>query len=230
MANSYVRLNFSPRAASIKQPSVRQLRLIPILFIVALALFFTIALPMNPDAVEQGIRKAGWMAPVAFGALMIVGILFAPIPTSPLTLMSVKLFGLGGGLLLSLTCATLGAVAAFSIARRLGAKFLHQYPQFQKFQRVLPPETSAYAVFMLRLPPSPTFDAVSYLAGLTSMKLWQFSLATFLGMIPVTSALCIVGDVLPMTWIWPFLVALLVFSGWIFWRKHHSSPSSGDPV
>ena len=182
---------------------------------------------MNPEAVERGIRKAGWFAPIAFGALMVVGILFAPIPTSPLTLMSAKLFGLWGGLLLSLTSATLGAVAAFCISRKLGARFLLQYPQFQKLQHLLPPGTSAFAVFLLRLPPSPTFDAISYLAGLTPMKLWQFTVATFFGMIPVTATLCIAGEVLPSVWLWPFLAALLIFSGWAFWRKSRAKPSSG---
>lgn len=196
---------------------MRRLRLVPVVMLIAFAAFFTVALPMNPDAVEQWIRARGWLGPAVFAGLMIAGILFSPIPTSPLTLMSARLFGFWGGLLLTLISATVGALLAFLIARKLGDRLLTRYPRFNRLRHLLPPDVSAYAVLLLRLPPSPTFDAVSYLAGLTDMKPWQFVVATFVGMVPVTATLCYAGKLLPSAWLWPLVAALIVggaISGW----------------
>ncbi len=194
-------------------------KFIPVLAVVALTLFFTLVVPVDAQRIEQFVKSSGWLAPVVFSLLMLLGILIAPIPTSPLTLMAPKLFGLWGGLLLSLASATVGATIAFFIARGLGHKCLDRYPGYRRLQHLLPPNATAFAVFLLRLPPSPTFDLVSYLAGLTEMSPWQFMLATFLGMIPVTATFCFVGAIVPGAWLWPFLIACGVFGALRLWRR-----------
>ena len=160
---------------------------------------------------ESLLRRSGAAAPVLFSLLMVLGILVSPIPTSPLTILSPKLFGVWGGLLITLTSATIGATLAFLIARRMGDEFFVRFPQYQLLQHLLPRDATAVAIFLLRLPPSPTFDLVSYLAGLTKVSFWQFIVATFLGMIPVTATLCLVGSVTPTVWLLPGLAAVLVF-------------------
>ena len=186
---------------------------------IALAVASMIWLVGRPDLqtvnLESLLQRSGAAAPVLFSLLMIVGILVSPIPTSPLTILSPKLFGVWGGLLITLTSATIGATMAFLIARKLGDKFFVRFPQYQRLQHVLPRNATAVAIFLLRLPPSPTFDLVSYLAGLTKVSVWQFMVATFLGMIPVTATLCLVGSVTPTVWLLPGLAALSVF--WFVW-------------
>ncbi|MBI2948028.1 MAG: TVP38/TMEM64 family protein [Verrucomicrobia bacterium] len=160
---------------------------------------------------EAVLQRSGMAAPIVFSLLMILGILVSPIPTSPLTILSPKLFGIGGGLLITLLSATIGAVLAFLIARKLGERFFVRFPQYDKFRPWLPRDVTAFAIFLLRLPPSPTFDLVSYLAGLTNISLGQFIVATFLGMIPVTATLCFLGSVTPTVWLLPGLVGLSLF-------------------
>lgn len=170
------------------------------------------SLPNLPSAdFEAFLRRSGVAAPILFSLLMIAGILVSPIPTSPLTMLSPKLFGVWGGLAITLMSATVGAALAFLIARKLGDRFFVRFPQYRKFQNWLPRDVTAVAIFLLRLPPSPTFDLVSYLAGLTNISIWQFILATFLGMIPVTATLCWVGSATPSVWLWPGLAAILLF-------------------
>ena len=167
----------------------------------------------QPASVESLLQRSGAGAPILFALLMIVGILISPIPTSPLTIVSAKLFGLWGGLVLTLVSATVGATIAFLIARKLGERFFARFPQYQRFRHLLPRDATALAIFLLRVPPSPTFDLVSYLAGLTEISTGQFVVATFLGMIPVTATLCVVGSVTPTVWLVPAMAAMLVF--WI---------------
>ena len=180
-----------------------------------LALAALIALSLAFDFkhldVESFLRRSGAAAPILFSLLMIAGILISPIPTSPLTILSPKLFGIWGGMAVTLASATIGATIAFALARRLGDRFFVRFPQYQRVQGLLPRDATAFAIFLLRLPPSPTFDIVSYLAGLTKISVGQFILATFLGMIPVTATLCLVGSVTPTVWLAPGFAALLLF-------------------
>ncbi|MBI4663457.1 MAG: TVP38/TMEM64 family protein [Verrucomicrobia bacterium] len=182
-----------------------------VLLLAALLLFFGVVWDIDLASFERRLKATGFWAPILFSLLMIAGILFSPIPTSPLTLMSPKLFGLWGGLTVTLISATVGAAIAFLIARKLGERFFVRFPQYRRVQHLLPRDATAFAIFLLRLPPSPTFDLVSYLAGLTGIPIWQFMLATFLGMIPVTATLCFLGSVAPAVWLVPALAALVLF-------------------
>lgn len=181
------------------------------LVVVVLIAFFGTAIQIDLARFETWMRERGALGPVLFGLAMIIGIVISPIPTSPLTLISAKLFGVWGGMALSLVSATLGAFVAFYIARCLRDRFLSRYPDFVRWQRLLPQDATAMAVFLLRLPPSPAFDAVSYLSGLTRISPYHFGLATFLGMIPVTFTLCFFGAVLPSAWFWPLMAALALW-------------------
>jgi len=178
----------------------------------ALAIGFLMQFKFEAASLEALLQRSGLAAPIVFSLLMILGILVSPIPTSPLTILSPKLFGIWGGLLITLISATVGAALAFLIARKLGDGFFTRFPKYHRFQKGVPRDVTAFAIFLLRLPPSPTFDLVSYLAGLTNISIGQFLLATFLGMIPVTATLCFLGSVTPTAWLWPGLVGLILFS------------------
>ena len=203
---------------------MRKSLLIGLAVVAAAVLSLLTLTDFQPASVESLLRRSGGGAPILFALLMIVGILVSPIPTSPLTVVSPKLFGLWPGLFLTLVSATIGAAIAFWIARKLGERFFVRFPQYQRFRHVLPRDATAFAIFLLRLPPSPTFDLVSYLAGLTEISFGQFVVATFLGMIPVTATLCIVGSVTPTVWLVPAMAAMLVF--WIvrLWKRRAAKP------
>ena len=139
---------------------------------------------------------------------MIAGILVSPIPTAPLTAMAGRLFGLWPGVAVSLLSATLGALAAFYLSRTLGVHFFRRFPEYARFQNLLPDGATAWTIFLLRIPPSPTFDAVSYLAGLTPVSPWKFATATFFGMVPMVIALCAFGTHLPGKYLWPAIFGI----------------------
>lgn len=185
--------------------------LIGLAVVLAAILWMLTLADFQPASFESLLQRSGAGAPILFSLLMIIGILVSPIPTSPLTIISPKLFGLWGGLGLTLVSATLGATIAFLMARKLGERFFVRFPQYHRFRHLLPRDATAFAIFLLRLPPSPTFDLVSYLAGLTEISIGQFVAATFLGMIPVTATLCFVGSVTPTVWLVPAMAGLLLF-------------------
>jgi uncharacterized membrane protein YdjX (TVP38/TMEM64 family) len=118
--------------------------------------------------------------------LMIVQAMVAPIPAVLITGANGLLFGplLGG--LLSIVSATLAAAVCFLLARSFGAPFVSRLVPSTVLQRTntFMTQHGTAAVLMARLLPVVPFDPISYVAGLTQMRLAAFCWATLVGQIP----------------------------------------------
>jgi len=139
------------------------------------------------DRVQALLVKAGGFAPLLYMIIMAMAVVISPIPSLPLDVAAGAVFGPLLGTMYSAIGALGGAVVSFLIARLLGreliARFLGGHINFcvQCSDR-LPTKV----VFLSRLLPVVSFDIVSYGAGFTSMSLRKFTVATFLGMLPLT--------------------------------------------
>lgn len=168
---------------------------------------------INFEKINEVIESAGIFAPIVFLILMILAITISPIPASPLVIIGSKIFGVWSGMMLSLVSATIGAVIAFLISRKIGPYFFSKNPKYSYIKNKLPENSTAFTIFLMRIPPSPTFDIVSYLAGLTKIHLWKFALATFLGMIPVVFTTSVLGSQIPNQYFW--LIIIIIFTVWL---------------
>ena len=122
----------------------------------------------------------------------------ALIPGSVLTLAGGALFGLLRGTLYVFAGATIGACAAFLIARYLarGAveRRLANHPRFAAIDRAVARE-GRKIVFLLRLSPLFPFSLLNYALGLTRVRFADFAVAS-LGMLPGTVLYVYYGKVL----------------------------------
>jgi uncharacterized membrane protein YdjX (TVP38/TMEM64 family) len=142
----------------------------------------------------------GAWAPLAF----VLGYILATValvPGSILTLAAGALFGLWKGVLLAFIAATLGAAAAFLVARHLARDFVHR--RLGGDQRVAAIDRAIgdhgrKIVFLLRLSPAFPFNLLNYLLGLTTVRFTDYLIAS-LGMLPGTFLYVyygkVVGDV-----------------------------------
>ena len=136
---------------------------------------------------EGWVDGLGFWGPVAF----IVGYMLATVAFVPgllLTLAGGAVFGLTAGTLYVFTGATLGATAAFLIARyfardAIEAK-LADNQRFAAIDRAIGRE-GRKIVFLLRLCPFIPFILLNYALGLTKVRLVDYLLAC-LGMLPAT--------------------------------------------
>ena len=152
---------------------------------------------LNPERVKVWLNEAGSMAPILFMLIMAAAIVISPIPSLPLDIAGGAFFGPFWGTLYASVGALVGSVISFFIARALGrdliAGFLGGHINFCT-------ECSDKLLFKIvllsRLLPVISFDIVSYGAGLTKMSLSKFSLATYLGMLPLTFAYNYYGSIL----------------------------------
>ena len=123
---------------------------------------------LDPDRVESWLVDRGPLGPLLFIGVM-AGTVISPLPTLPLDLMAGRLFGPFLGTLYALVGATLGALFSFQLTRWLGrdlvARFLEGHINFctECSDKLL-----TKVVFLARLVPAVSFDAVSY--GATCMR------------------------------------------------------------
>ncbi len=208
--------------------------LFAILLGVFLAVFFTLhhhfekncslLIIGNMDQVIQLIRSWGMAAPLMSILLMITQAIIAPIPAFLITAANGMVFGGFWGALISWIGALLGALTAFYIARLFGNVALRKIVRNQKtveFIQHAGEKKGFYVILVARLLPFVSFDVISYMAGLSGIRLWAFVLGTALGMLPATIIYTFIGHEIPameenspilLTCTLVFVFVLIVFS------------------
>lgn len=142
---------------------------------------------LKPERINDLLGKVGWLAPVVYMGMMALAVVIAVIPSLPLNVAAGAFFGPLLGTLYSVLGATVGAAAAFLIARYLGREVVERFIQGHiNFCSQCSNRLLTKIIFISRLIPFISFDVVSYGAGLTKMSLRAFILASFFGMLPLT--------------------------------------------
>jgi uncharacterized membrane protein YdjX (TVP38/TMEM64 family) len=148
----------------------------------------------------EWVSAQGAAAPLLFGAAYIIATVLL-VPGSVLTLAAGALFGLWRGTLIVLISASLGATAAFLIARYLVrarvAQRVARDERFAGIDRAIG-ASGLKIVMLLRLSPVVPFNLLNYALGITSVRLRDFVLAC-VAMLPGTLLYVyygrVVGDV-----------------------------------
>lgn len=151
---------------------------------------------LNVDAVVELIRGYGVYAAIISFILMILQSVLAPIPALLITLANAAVFGWWKGALLSFTSAMAGAALCFYIARTLGRDYVEKVVTKTGLAKVdeFFERYGKNSILICRLLPFVSFDIVSYAAGLTPIKFWDFFIATGLGQLPATIVYSYLGN------------------------------------
>jgi len=152
------------------------------------------AIMADGRALRQFIVELGVAGPLAVIGLMTLAILVSPIPSAPIALAAGAAYGHTWGTAYIVLGAELGALAAFGLARLLGHDVVHRWFGDRLPNTRLRSQGALMAVvFASRLLPFISFDVVSYAAGLTTLTLWRFALATLAGILPASFLLAHFG-------------------------------------
>ena len=140
------------------------------------------------DGLSEKLASYGLWGPVLSLGIMVLQGILAPLPAFVVTFANGLAFGAFAGWLISLAGHVLASSVCFALARRLGRRRVESFVSargldsaYQWLERWGP-----HAVFLTRLVPGISFDAISYAAGLTSISFKRFAVATALGVIPET--------------------------------------------
>lgn len=163
--------------------------------IAAIALAYLYRDLLNVAALESWIKAAGALGPALYIAVYAMATVVF-LPGSVLTLAGGALFGPAWGTLYSLTGATLGATAAFLIARYLASDWVHHKAGGWTKQLIEGVEKEGWRfVAFVRLVPLFPFNLLNYALGLTRIQLAVYILASYVFMFPGALAYTYLGYV-----------------------------------
>ncbi|MBI2859414.1 MAG: TVP38/TMEM64 family protein [Chloroflexi bacterium] len=148
------------------------------------------------ERLKDYLRSFGIWAPLVSAALMVLQSIAFPVPGQIVTISNGLLFGAFWGFWLSWGSAMVGATVCFSIARMLGRPTVEKLASkrtlsiadrfFEKY--------GSNSILVARLLPVMPFDAISYLAGATSISYRAFFIATAIGQVPMTIVYSMFGQ------------------------------------
>ncbi|MCM3718303.1 TVP38/TMEM64 family protein [Fictibacillus phosphorivorans] len=151
---------------------------------------------LTPLSLRDWVLSYGMVAPVIYVFINVI----RPFTLFPITVLSVAgglAFGVFWGTVYTVFSSTLGAVISFYVAKHLGARWLKRTTdapsKIEKWQRQLK-EKGFFYIFLLRIIPILNFDLVSYVAGVSRLRLRSYIFATILGVLPGTLASNLLGD------------------------------------
>lgn len=175
---------------------------------------------ISTEAFAQFMRDAGGWGVAGSIGLMIVHS-FVPFPAEFVAFANGMVYGPVWGAAITWVGAMLGAFVAFGLARWLGRPFVEAVvPNRHRLRLDQWAARSGWqAVFFSRFLPVISFNLVNYAAGLTTVSLATFALATGLGILPVTVVMVVLGhNMSAMPWqSWLTLAA----SGLLVWGTLH---------
>jgi uncharacterized membrane protein YdjX (TVP38/TMEM64 family) len=170
------------------------------LLAILVAIYFVLAnsnlieLLSDMDLLAVKARGLGIFGPLLLIALMILAVVFSPLPSAPVALAAGAVYGHTYGTIYIVIGAEVGAIVAFMIARIAGHELARKYLGSNlSLGRFGSQSALTGIVFVSRLIPFMSFDLVSYAAGLTPIMFWRFAIATLLGLIPISFALAHLG-------------------------------------
>lgn len=153
-----------------------------------------LAARFDAAAARDWVDRAGVFGPVAVIVLMTLAIVASPIPSAPVALAAGAAFGHYAGAVYVAIGAETGAMLAFVIARYLGRDAVERMLKDRADYGLLGSQNAlTLIVFVSRLLPFVSFDAMSYAAGLSRIHFWRFLLATLAGILPASFLLAHFG-------------------------------------
>ena len=163
-----------------------------LLYLALAIVLFLVARELHlQDRLKQGLDWVGQLGPwgplIFIGLYIVATVLF--IPGSALTLGAGALFGVAWGSLYVSVGSTLGATAAFLVGRYVArnaiAKKIEGNERFAAIDKAVANE-GWKIVGLTRLSPVFPFALLNYGFGLTRVKLGDYMLASWIGMMPGT--------------------------------------------
>jgi len=148
---------------------------------------------LDTAQLEALMTNAGAAAPLLFMVIYIIGTIFF-LPGSVLTLLGGALFGPYWGTFYNLTAATIGAMLSFLAARYLASDWVAQKTGGRLKQLMSGVENEGWRfVAFTRLVPLFPFNLLNYALGLTRISFTQYSIATYICMLPGAIAYTYLG-------------------------------------
>lgn len=178
----------------------------------------------QPEEAREMIAEAGAWAPLVFIGLQVIQVLIAPIPGQVTGLVGGLLFGTLWGVVYTMIGATIGFTLIFVLARRLGRPFVERFVSPNVLTRFdyLSERGGAFVLFIIFLLPAFPDDVISFIAGLTTLRISTLIFISLAGRLPGYIVLSATGAGLAYENMNPIVVSIgvvLVIFAIGFWKR-----------
>lgn len=166
----------------------------------------------DTEELQELVADAGGRAPAVFIALQVLQVLVAPIPGQVTSLVGGVLFGTLWGVVYTMIGATIGFTLIFVVTRRLGRPFVERFvsPRLMERFDYLNGTGGALALFVIFLLPGFPDDVISFIAGLTRLRIPTLLLVSLAGRLPGYVVLSATGSGMTYDNMNPIVVSLAV--------------------
>lgn len=163
-----------------KRSAIVLIAIVAVVSVTAIALLSRNAVPLSGIAAAL---RGHWWAPLAYAAVYVLATMFF-IPTQPLSIAAVLIWGWRIGATIELLSATLASIPPYLLARSAAGAWMQA--KVQRHERIASlMDTEGFTfLLLLRVVPILPYLALNYVAGASTIRLAPYIAATFLGMIP----------------------------------------------
>ena len=178
-----------------------------IVLVISIVVYFKL---YNVSNVRAIVSSCGKLAPLIFLALCIL---------RPIILLPVGLFSVLGGIMFgsfiggtyTILGSTIGSIMAYYMAKYWGRDFIEKlmHNKMKKLDKSCK-ERGFLVTFLMRVIPILPCDVVSYICGLSNIKMLDFVLGTFVGIIPGTYIYSYFGSSLKNVYSKEFIISILL--------------------
>lgn len=160
--------------------------LIILLILIGALLFYNLNTLDTPQDVAKIVADLGFMGPILIILLIVLEVIVAPIPGILLTIASGYAFGGFFGSIYSYIGNILGSILAFSLSRHFGRPFIKAFVNQKKLDlyNSFFKEKGMTFVWIAFLFPIFPVDVISFMLGLTEIKLKKFASLISIAYIP----------------------------------------------
>ncbi|WP_319444949.1 MULTISPECIES: TVP38/TMEM64 family protein [unclassified Mycobacterium] len=224
-------------AATAAQVPRRRIVMIAALIVILVAFGLLAPLPSAVQLRDWATSVGPWFPVAFFAAHVVVTVL--PFPRTAFTLAAGLLFGPLLGVSLAVTASTVSALVALLLVRAAGwhMERLVRHPRVDSLNARLQ-ERGWPTVLSMRMIPAVPFSVINYAAGSSAVRVLPYTLATFVGLLPGTAAVVILGDaftghVNPLLVLISFVTACLGIAGLAYeirtHRRSHQPDEAAQP-
>ncbi|MBG8552201.1 TVP38/TMEM64 family protein [Hymenobacter guriensis] len=195
---------------------------------------FTILTSGDKPRIAAWVKQFGFWGPVLVVLAMVAQMFLVVINNVLLILVAILAYGPWWGSLLAWVSVLTASSVGYFLGRGLGGAFVAKILGHKNAQKV-EEQIGRYgigAVFIARLTPVISNDAISFVAGLGRLGYLKFISATAVGILPLIGLLAYLGEDtgrLKSGLLWVSGISLLLFAGYIFWDKRRNPQAAQKP-
>jgi uncharacterized membrane protein YdjX (TVP38/TMEM64 family) len=178
----------------------------------------------DEDRIKDWVGNFGWIGPIVLILTMVLQMFLLVIPSILLMVVSILAYGPIWGSLIIFASIFTASTIGYLIGRYFGPVIVEKLIGHKSERKIgeFLENYGFWAIFITRINPILSNDAISFVAGILKMNYWRFISATLTGIAPLTIFIAVLGrttEGLKTGLIWGSVISLILFIAYVYWDK-----------